>query len=135
MAGAQRPADELQEAFERVCATSDVREGTMRAVTLSDGAQICVGNHGGVFFAVPDRCPHQKFPLSEGELTEGGAIVCSWHGATYDCQSGRALRGPVRDKGVREAPLGRLRMCAVRVENGAVLVQPLTTDFRPPTSS
>jgi nitrite reductase/ring-hydroxylating ferredoxin subunit len=132
MAGAQRPA-ESQEAFERVCAASDVREGTMRAVTLSDGAQVCVGNNGGVFFAVVDRCPHQKFPLSEGELTRDGAIVCAWHGATYDCRSGRALRGPTRDKGQREAPLGRLRVCEVALSNGDLLVKPPTPDLRPPT--
>jgi nitrite reductase/ring-hydroxylating ferredoxin subunit len=90
---------------------------------MTDGSRVCLGNHDGRVFAVSDRCPHQKFPLSDGELTREGAIVCSWHAAAYDCTTGRCVRGPVRDGGVREAPLGRLKVYEVRVDAGEVYVR------------
>lgn len=67
--------DELDAGFERVCSVGDVRPGTLRGVEMVDGTRVCVGNRDGQFFAVSDRCPHQKFPLSDGELTQDGAIV------------------------------------------------------------
>ena len=109
--------------FERVCRVADVAPGSLLAVTLGDGSRVCVGNRGGTFFAISDRCPHQKFPLSDGELTIEGTVVCSWHGASFDCVSGRAVRGPLRDGGVREAPLGRVTVYDVRVVDGDVEVR------------
>lgn len=110
--------------FERVCAPGDISPGTIRSFELADGTRVCVGNTGGTLFAVLDRCPHQKFPLSEGELMTDGTIVCAWHGAAYDCISGRAVRGPKGDGGGRETPFGRLRPCDVRLQNGDLLVRP-----------
>lgn len=117
------PADDADGGFERVCGVVDVPEGALRPVTLHDGSRVCVGNRGGRFFAVSDRCPHQKFPLSDGDLTREGTIVCSWHGAAYECFSGRAVQGPVRDGGVREGPLGRLKVYDVLVRADSVLVR------------
>jgi nitrite reductase/ring-hydroxylating ferredoxin subunit len=111
------------EEFEWVCHTSDVALGRLHAVTLADGSRVCVGNRGEVMFAVSDRCPHQKFPLSDGELTTEGTIVCSWHGAAYDCATGRSVRGPLRDGGRHEAPLGRVSIYEVRVDDGSVFVR------------
>src|SRR5215510_8790544 len=92
---------ELDAEFERVCELRDVPAGALRGVEMTDGTRVCIGNRDGSLFAVSDRCPHQKFPLSDGELTREGAIVCSWHAAAYDCRTGACLRGPVRDGGVR----------------------------------
>jgi 3-phenylpropionate/trans-cinnamate dioxygenase ferredoxin subunit len=110
--------------LERVCAAADVAPGTLHSFTLSDGTRACVGNARGSIFAVSDRCPHQQFPLSDGELTADGAIVCSRHGAAFDCTTGRALRGPVRDRGEYEAPLGRLAVYETQIINGDVHVRP-----------
>jgi 3-phenylpropionate/trans-cinnamate dioxygenase ferredoxin subunit len=116
--------------FERVCAASELRPGALRAVTLDDGTRVCVGNRDGTVFAVTDRCPHQKFPLSEGALIPDGTIVCARHGAAYDCVTGRGVRGPLRDRGVREGPLGRLGVYEVRVTGDDVFVRPPTPDPR-----
>lgn len=109
--------------YERVCAIKDVPPGTLRGVEMTDGTRVCLGNRDGQIFAVSDRCPHQKFPLSDGELTPDGTIVCSWHAASFDCRSGVAVKGPVRDGGTREAPLGRLKVFAVRVDAESVFVR------------
>jgi nitrite reductase/ring-hydroxylating ferredoxin subunit len=115
--------DELDFDFERVCSVADVRPETLRGVEMTDGTRVCVGNRSGHIFAVSDRCPHQKFPLSDGELSPDGAIVCSWHAAAYDCRTGACLRGPVRDGGVREAPLGSLKVFEVCVIGSDVYVR------------
>jgi len=115
--------EDIDADFERVCSTADVAAGTLKAVTMSDGARVCLGNHGGTIFAVSDRCPHQKFPLSDGEIARDGTIVCSWHGAAYDCRTGAPVRGPVRDGGIREAPLGRVKVYEVRVRANEVFVR------------
>ena len=44
--------------------------------------------------AVSSRCRHQLADLSRGSLDSGGCLVCPWHGARYDPDSGRMLRGP-----------------------------------------
>ena len=119
----------MPDGFERVCAVRDVAPGTMRAVALADGTPLCVGNCAGSFFAVYDRCPHQQFPISEGELNPDGTIVCAWHGAAFECIGGRAVRGPIRGKGEREAPFGRLRACDIHVENDDVFVRPPSFDI------
>jgi nitrite reductase/ring-hydroxylating ferredoxin subunit len=115
--------EELDAEFECVCELRDVPVGTLHAAEMTDGTRVCVGNRDGTVFAVSDRCPHQKFPLSDGELTGEGTIVCSWHAAAYDCRTGACVRGPVRDGGVREAPLGRLKVFDVRVVGDAIYVR------------
>ena len=35
-----------------------------------------------VFYAMLDRCPHKKVALSEGRVTDGGYLQCSYHGAS-----------------------------------------------------
>lgn len=115
--------------FERVCASRDLAPGELLGVALRDGTRVCLVSHGGAVHAVSDRCPHQQFPLSEGEVDLTGAVVCSWHGAAFDCRSGRAVKGPLRGGGVREAPLGRVTVFEVQVTDGDVFVRPAAEPF------
>ena len=62
-------------------------EGSITARTV-DGTDIIVVRQGGEFFAMPDRCTHQRYPLHDGELLEG-KIRCVHHGATFDLRTGR----------------------------------------------
>jgi nitrite reductase/ring-hydroxylating ferredoxin subunit len=109
--------------FERVCATHEVAPGRLRAAELEDGTRICLANAAGRITAVSDRCPHQQSRLSDGELSADGAIVCQRHGAAYDCVTGRSVRGPIRSRGEREAPLGRLTTFEVHIADGHIFVR------------
>lgn len=62
-------------------------EGSITARTVAD-TDIIVVRQGDEFFAMPDRCTHQRYPLHDGELLEG-KIRCIHHGATFDLRSGR----------------------------------------------
>ena len=76
----------------RVAAVSEVPVGGLRAVSTDRGA-IVLANVDGDIYALEDRCSHQDYPLSAGEL-EDDELECSFHGARFDVSSGRALQLP-----------------------------------------
>jgi nitrite reductase/ring-hydroxylating ferredoxin subunit len=49
---------------------------------------VVLANVDGRVCALEDRCSHEEYPLSDGEL-DGGDVVCIYHGARYDACSGR----------------------------------------------
>ena len=52
-----------------------------------DGIGILLANQDGALSALRDRCSHEDYPLSDGEL-DGGDVVCMYHGARFDVCSG-----------------------------------------------
>jgi len=52
------------------------------------GRELVLIHHEGAFYALPDQCTHQRYPLHDGELMPG-KIKCVHHGATFDLQTGR----------------------------------------------
>jgi 3-phenylpropionate/trans-cinnamate dioxygenase ferredoxin subunit len=63
--------------------------------------RLVVGNHpiclvhadDGSFYAIEDRCSHENYALSEGEL-DGYTVECPQHGSRFDIRSGDALTLP-----------------------------------------
>lgn len=77
----------------RVAATAECQDhGCLRKV-LSNGKAIVLARREGEIFALEDRCSHEDFPLSEGEIVDG-ALECVLHGARFDLRTGRALSLP-----------------------------------------
>jgi nitrite reductase/ring-hydroxylating ferredoxin subunit len=85
----------------------------MLPVKLPNGDRVVVIRRGSVVTALDDECTHQAMPLSAGELLPDGSIECPWHGARFDCTTGRCLRGPAVDA---------VATCAVSVEGGEVRI-------------
>ena len=52
------------------------------------GTEIVLIKQEGEFYALPDQCTHQRYPLSDGEMLPG-KIRCVHHGATFDLETGR----------------------------------------------
>ena len=75
---------------------SDISAGKMQKVT-ADGKEILVVNIDGNFYAVDDTCTHAGASLSEGTL-EGSIITCGWHGAKFDCKTGKLHAFPAKIK-------------------------------------
>jgi len=71
----------------KVASLSDVPPGTLKAVTAKL-QPIVLANVEGTVYALEDRCSHQEYPLSDGEL-DGGDVVCLYHGARFDACSGK----------------------------------------------
>ena len=53
-----------------------------------------VGNSQGELFAVTRRCRHLRADLADGSIDDDGCLVCPWHGAKYEVDTGRMVRGP-----------------------------------------
>lgn len=61
---------------------------------VTGAGRYAVGNVDGEFFAVTRRCRHLYADLADGTIDEEGCLTCPWHGAKYDVQTGRMVRGP-----------------------------------------
>src|SRR5881296_4020913 len=76
----------------KVADTTRLPPGKSTAVEI-DGNRIAVFNVGGTFYAIDDTCPHAGGPLSEGKV-DGGKVVCPWHDAEFDLNTGDVLAPP-----------------------------------------
>ena len=99
--------------FVRVAALEDIVDPGLLGVRLPSGLAVCLMRNGDAVTATRDTCTHQAFPLSEGDI-EDGKVICAWHGAEFDCLSGRVKRGPADDD---------LELLAVKVDAGAIWVR------------
>jgi len=73
---------------------SDIPPGKLQKVSV-DGKEIVVANIDGNYFAMDDTCTHQGASLSDGKL-EGSTVTCDWHGAQFDCKSGKLAKFPAK---------------------------------------
>ncbi len=96
----------------RVAAASEVPVDQLRAVQ-TDRGPVVLANHEGTIYALEDRCSHQDYPLSAGEL-EDGQVECSFHGARFDVCTGRATQLPA---------IAPVRTFDVEVRDGSVYIR------------
>ena len=73
---------------------SDIPPGKMIKVSI-DGKDILVANIDGEYYATDDTCTHSGSSLSEGKL-DGSTITCGWHGAQFDCKTGKLVKFPAK---------------------------------------
>lgn len=86
----------------KVADMEDCPPGSLRPV-MAGSEPVVLANVDGTVYAVRDRCSHEEYPLSDGEL-EGGIVVCQYHGARFDLASG-APRGLPAVKPVKTYPV------------------------------
>jgi nitrite reductase/ring-hydroxylating ferredoxin subunit len=84
----------------------------------SDGRRFACVRDGEAVHAVDDRCPHQGYPLSQGEV-RGGVLTCAWHNWKFELATGACAFGgePVRRYPTR-AEEGRVHL-DVALDRGA----------------
>jgi NADPH-dependent 2,4-dienoyl-CoA reductase/sulfur reductase-like enzyme/nitrite reductase/ring-hydroxylating ferredoxin subunit len=90
---------------------SDLVDGGMAQVEVA-GTDILLVRSGEAVRAFSARCPHYGAPLADG-LLDGGRIVCPWHHAAFNAESGNLLEPPAGDC---------LARFSARGEDGRVLV-------------
>jgi 3-phenylpropionate/trans-cinnamate dioxygenase ferredoxin subunit len=96
----------------RVTEASRCTPDTLVAVEAG-GERIVLANVEGDIYALEDRCSHEDFPLSDGDLS-GSHLTCLHHGASFDACSGRATGLPA---------IRPVRTYPVEVRDGDVFVQ------------
>ena len=79
--------------FETGLHEDDLWVGEMRGIELNGCPVLLVRHEQGVA-AYRDRCPHQGYPLSEGELS-GGILICRAHHHHFDAVTGEGIN-PLR---------------------------------------
>lgn len=99
--------------FEALAKVKDIPEGGMLPARKRTGEPICLFKLGGEIGAVFDRCTHAEFSMSDGELHDRNEIECVWHGARFNCWTGRVTKGPADEP---------LPVFEVKVEGDMVLV-------------
>ena len=75
---------------------SDIPYGKMIKVE-ADGKDILVTNVDGNYYAMDDTCAPAGASLVEGSL-DNSIITCPWHGATWDCKTGKMVKFGVQLK-------------------------------------
>jgi nitrite reductase/ring-hydroxylating ferredoxin subunit len=119
-------ADELP-----VCPISELTPGT-----VTGAGHYAVGNASGRLFAVSRRCRHLGADLAGGSIDKQGCLVCPWHGARYDVETGRMVRGPqgvyAKVPGLGAANIALTRIFPLR--RGEVVERDATVFVRRPAS-
>ena len=72
-----------------------------RLVFRKAGRQIALFDTPHGVLACNNRCPHEGYPLREGNLDDRCIITCNWHNWKFDLRSGRNLYG---GEGLRTYP-------------------------------
>lgn len=78
----------------RLVAVDDLGDSQVTVVEQTPHGAMAVGLRAGTPFAVSNRCRHLFASLGEGTVTADGCLQCPWHGAQYDVETGKMVRGP-----------------------------------------
>ncbi len=81
--------------YEKIAKTSDILPGEIKSFVVGIDV-IAVCNVEGNFYAIKDRCTHEEYPLSDGDL-EGEVITCVYHGAEFNVKTGERLCLPATE--------------------------------------
>src|SRR5690606_2783137 len=100
------------EAWVDVAAEVEITPSRPAVLRLGRQRVAVLRNDEGQLWAVDDRCPHEGYPLTQGQL-RGCTLTCAWHNFKFDLRDGRCLKG---DEAVAVYP--------VRVVGGRVEVDP-----------
>jgi len=95
-----------------VADTGDLKNGEMKAFD-ADGRHILITRINDEYYATGSKCTHYGAPLEKGALNNG-EIICPWHHATFNAQSGKMTEPPA---------LKNLPVYETRVAEGTIYVR------------
>jgi 3-phenylpropionate/trans-cinnamate dioxygenase ferredoxin subunit len=77
-----------------LCRRDELGSGEVRRFEVA-GTAIAVVRIGDDVYALADRCSHEDYPLSEGEVwVEDCTLECARHGSTFDLRTGEPCSLP-----------------------------------------
>ncbi len=75
----------------RVCSVDDIEPGSSRRFDLGNH-RIALVRIDDDFYAIGDRCSHEDYSLSEGEVyVEDREVECWKHGSTFSLETGEPV--------------------------------------------
>ena len=63
------------------------------AVFNDSPKQIALFKVGGQVYAVDNRCPHEGYPLAQGQVDDDCVLTCNWHNWKFRLQDGKCILG------------------------------------------
>jgi 3-phenylpropionate/trans-cinnamate dioxygenase ferredoxin subunit len=98
----------------RVCSRDDIEPGSAKRFDV-DGHRIAVVRIGDDFYVIGDRCSHEDYSLSEGDVWEDECeIECPKHGSAFSLTTGEPLTLPATEA---------VPVYGVRIDGSDVLVE------------
>lgn len=97
-------------AWSPLCALADLPVGRSRLFKTPRLPVALFHTEGGHLFASDNRCPHEGYPLTQGDVS-GCVLTCKWHNFKFNLEDGACLVGEED-----------LRVLPVRVVDGWVEV-------------
>ena len=82
----------MADTWKLVTTLSELDDGGCRVFRVS-GKQIALFSRAARIYACNNRCPHEGFPLSEGDLGDDRVLTCNWHNWKFNLESGENLYG------------------------------------------
>jgi 3-phenylpropionate/trans-cinnamate dioxygenase ferredoxin subunit len=80
--------------FVKAVTLPELPPGTAKEIRVG-GRTLALFNVEGKVYALDSQCTHRNAPLAEGEC-EGSELICPWHGARFDLNTGAALCPPAK---------------------------------------
>lgn len=80
----------------RIANLNEIAPGEMKSCPINDDQSVLLVNAEGELHAYAPECPHHGAPLADGLLFER-RILCPWHLAQFDAQTGGPLQPPSMD--------------------------------------
>jgi nitrite reductase/ring-hydroxylating ferredoxin subunit len=65
----------------------EIQEGARKLVKASSRRMIVL-RFKGKLYAIESNCPHMRFSLQDGRITEDGGIICPFHHSAFDLETG-----------------------------------------------
>jgi len=98
-----------------------------RQVIVVEGIKILLVLHNDQVHAVQAQCPHMKFPLTKGTITDENTIICPLHRSEFDLCTGETkcwtpwppVIGKLLGKVSKEK---NLKVYPTQIENGQILI-------------
>lgn len=84
---------------ERVCTSTDIPEGEVRAFSAQE-RQVLVFHLSDGFYATQAHCTHLFWPLKGGQIIEDRCIQCPFHHARFNIRSGEVEQWACRPPGI-----------------------------------
>lgn len=91
-----------------LCKIEEIEAGQTKSVDFF-GREVLVFERNGQPKAILNYCMHLGGPMKRVD----GKLVCKWHGAEFECDTGKRAKGPAR-------PDARLIVLPTCVEDGTL---------------
>lgn len=112
----------MAEAWWAVARSEEVTAAKPINVDIGEQPVVLWRDQQGVPYALEDRCPHRRAPLSLGCVLGNGMIQCGYHGWTYDGETGHLKDIPNLKSDAKFPSLYRAIPFAVAESGGFVRV-------------